>query len=67
MLNFVNLLYRKELEKRPVSSAYIKPHDLATIPEVHKKKGEVEGDGLKLVTNYEEDGIYIDLVRLPRF
>ncbi|XP_053378788.1 uncharacterized protein LOC123528066 isoform X3 [Mercenaria mercenaria] len=51
---------RKELEKRPVSSAYIKPHDLATVPEVQKKKPPVD-DVLKLVSKYEEDGIYIDL------
>ena len=57
------LYFRKELEKRPVSSGYIQAHDLSTVPDPRSIIPPFE-DVLKFKSQYEEDGLYIDLVRL---
>ena len=54
---------RRELERRPVSSGYIQAHDLANIPEPKSIIPPFE-DVLKFKSQYEEDGLYIDLVRI---
>ena len=57
------LFLRRELEKRPVSSGYIQAHDLSTVPEPRSIIPPFE-DVLKFKSQYEEDGLYIDLVRI---
>ena len=54
---------RRELERRPVSSGYIQAHDLANVPEPKSIIPPFE-DVLKFKSQYEEDGLYIDLVRI---
>ena len=65
-LSFPCSVHRKELEKRPASSAYIKPNDLTTIPApIPQKLTAVPfEDVYKFVSQNVEDGLYIDLVSL---
>ncbi|XP_052821353.1 rho guanine nucleotide exchange factor 5-like isoform X2 [Mya arenaria] len=51
---------RKELERRPISSAYIKPTDLSTVPP-HKTMTAPFQDMIQFCSQYDEDGLYIDL------
>ena len=46
-----------------MSSGYIQAHDLSTVPEPRSIIPPFE-DVLKFKSQYEEDGLYIDLVRL---
>ena len=46
-----------------MSSGYIQAHDLSTVPEPRSIIPPFE-DVLKFKSQYEEDGLYIDLVRI---
>ena len=46
-----------------MSSGYIQAHDLSTVPEPRSIIPPFE-DVLKFKSQYEEDGLYIDLVRV---
>ncbi|WAR15294.1 ARHGQ-like protein [Mya arenaria] len=58
-----NHIKQKELERRPISSAYIKPTDLSTVPP-HKTMTAPFQDMIQFCSQYDEDGLYIDLVCL---
>ena len=56
------LFSRKELEKRPISSGYIKSTDISTVPPPRMMTKAPFEDVLQFCSQYDEDGLYIDLV-----
>ncbi|KAH3822455.1 hypothetical protein DPMN_124233, partial [Dreissena polymorpha] len=54
---------RKELEKRPISSAYIKPTDLSTVPEPRSIDNRAGTPPVSEMMTYikMQDGMYLDL------